>query len=99
MVVNQMVLQRSAIRFLMAEKCKPCEIYKTCDVYEKACFSQKTNRQNMGLPLLARVENTVHGMETDWLSGREKVSATVISKEGHTDSLLEHEKTHNYWFP
>ena len=34
--------QKSVIKFLVAEKCKPCEIYRRmCDVYRKACFSQK----------------------------------------------------------
>ena len=34
--------QRSVIKFLVAEKCKPCEIYRRlCDVYETASFSQK----------------------------------------------------------
>ena len=33
---------RSDIKFLVAEKCKPCEIYtRMCDVYGKACFSQE----------------------------------------------------------
>ena len=34
--------QRSIIKFLLAVKCKPCEIYqRICDVYEEACFNQK----------------------------------------------------------
>ena len=34
--------QRSLIKFLLAEKCKPREIYRRiCDVYGEACFSQK----------------------------------------------------------
>ena len=44
--------QRFVIIFLVAEKCKPCEIYKrTCDVYQEACFGQKmfTNGLNMDL--------------------------------------------------
>ena len=44
--------QRSVIKFLLAEKGKPCEIYrKMCYVYEEVCFSQKmfTNGLNMGL--------------------------------------------------
>ena len=33
--------QRSVIKFLVAEKSKPCEIYRRmCDVYGEACFSQ-----------------------------------------------------------
>ena len=34
--------QSSVINFLVAKKCKPCEICrKTCDVYREACFSPK----------------------------------------------------------
>ena len=34
--------QRSVIKFLMADKCKPCEIYwRICNVYEEACFNKK----------------------------------------------------------
>ena len=34
--------QRSIIKFLVAKKCKPYEIYRRMsDVYEKACFSQR----------------------------------------------------------
>ena len=45
---------RSVIKYLLAEKCKPCEIYwRMCDVHGEACFSQRmfTNGLNMGLPL------------------------------------------------
>ena len=31
--------QRSVMKFLPAEKCKPCEIYRRfCDVYREACY-------------------------------------------------------------
>ena len=34
--------QRSIIKYLVAETCKPCEIYRTlCDVYEETCFNKK----------------------------------------------------------
>ena len=34
--------QRSVIKYLVAEKCKLCEIYRRiCDVYGEACFSLK----------------------------------------------------------
>ena len=40
--------QRSVIKFLVAEKCKPNEIFRTFAVYEKACFNSKmsTNELN-----------------------------------------------------
>ena len=42
-----------------------------------------TNRQNMGMPLLTWVKNTVDGVETYWLSGKEKVPG----EEGYADSF------------
>ena len=58
-----------------------------------------TNGQNMDLPPWAYVEKTVHGVKTHWHSSKEKVPGTVVSKEGHADSVLKHEMTHHYWFP
>ena len=47
--------QRSIIKFLLVEKCKPCEIYnRLCDVYGEAYFSKKKifpNGLNVALPL------------------------------------------------
>ena len=67
--------QRSAIKFLVAEKCKTCEIFRSmCDVYKEAHFSQKmfTNGLTLDLPRQALVEKTVDGVETHWLSGLKK---------------------------
>ena len=50
----------------------------------------------MGLP--QRVEKIVHGEEIHWFSGKEKVTGAV-SKESHTDSILEQEITLHYRFP
>ena len=41
----------------------------------------------------------VHGEKTHWLSGKERFLGAAVSKEGHTDSVLEHEKSYHYWFP
>ena len=70
-----------------------------CDLYGEACFSQKifTNWQHMALSLWAWVQKTVCGVET--LSGKEKISGAIVSKEGYADSLLEHERIHHNWFP
>ena len=45
------------------------------------------------------IENEVHEMEARWISGNEIASGAVVSKEGHTDSLLGHKKPHDYGFP
>ena len=42
----------------------------------------------------------VHGMEVHWLCGKETVpDDAVVSKEGHADSFLGHERIHYNWFP
>ena len=33
-----------------------------------------------------------------WLSDREKIQGTAISKEGHADRLMWHEMTSYYWY-
>ena len=53
---------------------------------------------NMGLPLRACVEKKVYVVETHRLTSKKKVQSTVVSKEGHADSLLEHEKSNYYRF-
>ena len=47
-----------------------------------------TNELNVGLSLQVRVENLVHGVETQ-ICGKEKVSAAAINK-CHADNLLRH---------
>ena len=59
------------------------------DIYGEACFNQNN------LYKLAKhiyyyecVKKTVHGEKIHWLSSKEKVPGTVVSKEGHAESLL-----------
>ena len=52
----------------------------------------------MGLPQLAWVEKTVEGVETYWLSSKEKVLDTVVNKKGDANILLGHERVHHNWF-
>ena len=58
------------------------------------------NELNISLPLWAWVKKkkTVHGMETLWISSKEKVLSAVISKGGHADSFLGYEWTWHDWF-
>ena len=67
---------------------------------EKHIFSHKmfTKGEHIDLSLWARVEKTIHGVETHWLSRKEKVPGVALSKEGQADCPLEHERTHNYSF-
>ena len=67
-----MLDQMSVIKFLLAKKYKPCEIYRRMyDVYWEACFNPKKclSGLNMGLPLQAWMEKTVHEVETHWRHG------------------------------
>ena len=52
----------------------------------------------MALSLCAWFEKTVDGVETYWLSGKEKgsESSTVVSKESHTDSKSATVKSASY---
>ena len=83
------------MKFLLA---KPCEFYRRMyNVYAEVCFNQEmfANWLNMGLPLQVRVKETVDGVETHRLSGKERFPGTSVSKEGHADCLLAHERTHD----
>ena len=53
----------------------------------------------MGLPQQVWTEKEVSGMEMHWLSGKENVLSAAVSKEGHADSVLGNESTHDYLFP
>ena len=66
---------------------------------KKKCLQMFMNGLNMALLLQACVKNIVYGMETHLLSGKEKIPGVAVCKEGYADSLLGHERTHNYWFP
>ena len=50
-----------------------------------------TNWVNISLPLETWVKKTVHGVEAHWLSSKEKVPGSAISKEGQADSFLDYE--------
>ena len=71
-------------------------------MYGEECCSNKKNvcnRQYTVLSWWAWVEKTFHGVETHWLSGKEKVLGIADSKGAHADSLLGYERTHHYLFP
>ena len=51
-----------------------------------------------GFVTASLIKKTINVEETYWLSGKEKVLGTAVSKEGHADSHLGHERTHHYWF-
>ena len=88
------------MKFLAAEKWKLCENYRRiCDVYGEACFNFKMFKDdlNMSLSVLVYVKKTVCEVKTHWLYSKNKKKKTkkkrsgaAISKEGHTNNLLEH---------
>ena len=105
MVANQKqcfrLEQRSLIRFLIATKSKPCDIYRRMYVvYGEAYFSQKrfTNTLNMGMPLRTRIKKTIQRVGKHWLFGKEKVLGAAIGKEGHANCLQAYKMINHYWF-
>ena len=86
--------QRSVIQFLMAKKCKPCEIYwRLCDAQGETCFSQKmfANWLNMGLQELIRQSKEWKY----WLSCKEKVLDAAVNKEGLGDRVFGCKRTYD----
>ena len=67
------------------------------DVYEWAYFIEKmfANGLIRHLPLKAHVKKMVHGVGKYWLSGKEKVLSTAISK-GDSERLMKQEMTPHY---
>ena len=53
----------------------------------------------MDLQLKAWVDSTVHAVVKHWLSCKEKVPAAAVNEESYADSVLEHERIYDYWFP
>ena len=68
--------QRFAMKFLIAEKCKLCEIYKRIyDVYEKTCFSTKNIHKW-----------AKHGFVTMSLSRKDSIQSGHFGKENIPDT-------------
>ena len=61
-----------------------------CDVYGEACFSLKifTNGLNMDFSSRALIQKTVHKVETQWVSGKEKVPGAAVSQERWTNCFF-----------
>ena len=94
--------QKYDIRFFSAGKYKQWETCRRMSVVcGGACFCEKvlTNKQDIALPLWTKVEKTVNGVETHWISRKERVPGAVVSKEGDFESLLGNWKTHLGWSP
>ena len=72
--------QRSVIKVLIAEKCKPCEIYsRLCDIYREAYFSQKN--VPMSLPLWSELKcQSMKWKYKDSPVKKTKISSAVVSK-------------------
>ena len=101
--------------FLIAEKSKPEEsvthtekqVLVKKNVYKWvkhglvlwACVENVYKWVKHGLLLWPCVEKTVHGVQTYWLWLKKIVLSAAVNKEGHADSFLVHERTHDYWFP
>ena len=95
--------QKSIFKFLIAEKYKPCEIYRRVDdVCREACFSQKTLykwAKHRFVTTSLSYKKIIGVITTYWLSAKENVSSVVVNKEGHIDYILGHKRTEQNWFP
>ena len=65
-----------------------------CDMCGKACFILKSLYKGANHGLWTRVKK--QSMETHWLSVKQNVQCTAVSKEGLAGSVLGHIKTHHY---
>ena len=81
--------QLSVIKFSVAEKLsvkyiEKCAMCTNKHVLVKKIFINSLN----GFAIMSLCQKIVHGVETNRLSGKEKVPSSVVSKESHTESLL-----------
>ena len=73
--------QRTVIKSLMVEKCKPCGIYRTCDVnwemYEEAYFSKRNKTVNKWakhrFATTIPSRKKVYGVKTQRLTAKENI--------------------------
>ena len=56
------------------------------------------NGLNTGFSLWSWFKKTVYPVKTHWLSGKEQVLGSAVSKENYADKLLGNEKTGNLIF-
>ena len=68
--------QKFVIKVLMAEKGKPCEIFRRiCGVYGEDSFHQKMFANGLN----NESKKTIDGVETKWLSGKENVLTSTYN--------------------
>ena len=94
-----MLEQRPVIKSLVAEKCKPCEIYKRiCDKHRQACLVKRCLQ--MGETWICHFESRRQSTEWKNIDSRleKKILGATISKEGSSVSLIGNERSHYYWF-
>ena len=89
--------QSSVLKFLVVEKCKPCEIYRRiCDVYEEASLSLKDVYEwgKGGF-------STTKWQSIEWkgIYSPRKMSPNEMVSKDLTDSLLEYKRIYQCWFP
>ena len=94
MVTNQTqclkLEQRPVVKFLVAEKCKPCEIYRRmCVAYRQTSFSPKDvykwAKHWIATPSLREKDILYCG---NTFTCKEKVLGAVVNKEGYADRVL-----------
>ena len=93
---------RSVIRFLVAEKCKLCEIYRImCDVYKETCFSYKENyklvKHRFATTRPSR-KQPIRWKRTDFRV-KKKFRVQQSIKKIMLVVFWGRKRTHQYWFP
>ena len=81
------------MKSLVAEKCKPCEIYRSmCGMYEGVCFIEKKMLTNEWAKHEKSWKDSPWSRNT-WTFSKKKSSGSVVTKEGDANSHLGHDQS------
>ena len=85
MVANQTEFSRLSSNFWWQKSANHVKFWEECLMSMKKYISVQKMFANR--------------LEVHWLSSKEKILGTAVSKEGYADNLQKHERTRQYWFP
>ena len=92
---------RSGNKFLVAEKCEQCEIYKRMhDVNRESCFNQN-NVHKLGKTWVCHYKPKSKRQSIEWKHTDSPVKKNFWVQQSikcFANSLLGHEKTYHYWY-
>ena len=90
--------QISVIEYLVAEKCKHCEIYRRICTEKHIVVKIFFKRTALGFSTTRLSWKDSLGWKILTL-GKERVLRTEVNKEGQADRPLKHERIYHYWHP